>query len=304
MKCPCCDDRGYMIIQNCGEFSTKVCLWCKPIGQIIPKRKKEMEFKPFGEIKHLTKIKMTITQKIHGTNAQIHISEDGEIRAGSRTRWIFPGDDNYGFAAWVEANKEELIAKLGPGTHYGEWAGPGINSGEGLSERTLVLFNHGRYVDLPAGVVTVPVLYEGPIDLNMVHIVMQGLLTNGSRLVPGFMRPEGVVVSVMGTRLKKVFDAEETQWKKVDKVKVERPPGEDYSHLCQPIRLEKLLSRDEAYVRDFPRSLPQIVKDYVADLIKEEQIVGDKDQVKAVTKGASRQLFEFCRTCTMEKINA
>lgn len=264
-----------------------------------------MEFKAFDEIKNVGKVKlnMFITQKIHGTNAQILITEDGQIRAGSRTRWIFPGDDNYGFAAWVEANKEELIAKLGVGRHFGEWAGPGINSSEGLETKTLVLFDHARYPELPAGCLTVPVLYKGPLDFKMADVVMNELKNNGSKLVPGFMRPEGIVISFAGQRFKQVFDAEETGWKKSDKVKVERPAGRDYSHLCQPIRLEKLFSRDEAYLRDFPKSLPLIVKDYVADLIKEEQITGDKDQIKAVTKDASRQFFDFCRTFAQDRLN-
>lgn len=269
-----------------------------------------MEFKSFGEIKRLTNIRMSITQKIHGTNAQIFIwpvSWIGDepigyhVQVGSRTRWIYPQDDNYGFAAWVEANKAEIIEKLGIGVHYGEWAGPGINSGEGLSERRFVLFNHEKFPPerpLPPQTVVVPVLYEGPLDSTKIDIAMEELKTQGSKLAPGFMRPEGVVININGTRYKKVFDPEETQWIKSSGVKNSnsKKPTIDYNYLCQPIRLEKLLSRDEVYLRNFPETLPSVVKAYVADLIKEEQITGTEDEVKAITKGASSQIFKFIKT--------
>lgn len=101
------------------------------------------EFKAFGKILHIGKLYMTITQKIHGSNAQILIKRDDEdqayhILAGSRSRWLTPDDDNYGFCKWVRENSIELIEKLGEGRHYGEWAGPGINSGEGLTKKHCV----------------------------------------------------------------------------------------------------------------------------------------------------------------------
>jgi len=269
-----------------------------------------MEFKSWGEIKKFKPLHTVITQKIHGTNASICIYKENEedteykVRAGSRTRWIYPHDDNFGFAGWVERNKAEIIQKLGPGTHYGEYAGPGINSGEGLTKRIFALFHPGRYpLDetgnpiLPVDTVIVPVLYEGPFSNKKVEEIANDLKTNGSKLVPGFMRPEGVVVNVAGSRYKYVFDAEETQWTKPSKIKNTEPKMVvDFNYLCQPIRLEKLLSRDEAYSRDYPKSLPTIVKDYVADLIKEDQITGTEDEVKSITKGASGQIFKFVKT--------
>lgn len=317
------------------------------------------EFKSFGEIKRLTKIEFSITQKLHGTNAQVYIfpaftylecisfeeankeafiesylqkypeyssiklmQNAGDINAvgvfgesldlvcGSRTRWIYPGDDNFGFAAFVHAHKQEFIEKLGPGKHFGEWCGPGINSGEGFKEKTFVLFNWNREYPngLPPQTVIVPVLvadaYHGDRGLwQTVDDTMKDLKENGSKAVPGFMRPEGVVVTVAGARYKKVFEAEETQWKKPSKEKIDRSnePKPDYSALLQPIRLEKLLSRDERYIREYPKSLGDIVKDYVADLIKENQIVGDEDQVKAIKKGASGDIFKFVKTVMTEK---
>lgn len=283
-----------------------------------------MDFKAFPKIESLRKVEMTITQKIHGTNAQVMIFEvieqsgfqpegnsyvevDGKtyfIRAGSRSRWIYPGDDNYGFAAFVDQHKEEFIRKLGIGQHFGEWAGPGINSGEGLTQKVFVLFDWWKYPterELPPQTTVVPLLYKGPFDLDAIEQTMNDLKTNGSKLAPGFMRPEGVVVNVLGTRLKKVFDAEETQWKKPSVVKAEKVVGPDVSHLFQPVRLEKLLSRDEAYLRNYPKSLAQICSDYVSDLVSEGEIKGDADQQKAIRKAMGGQLFGFVKEFINER---
>ncbi len=293
-----------------------------------------MEFKAFEKINRLNKVEMQITQKIHGTNAQVFIIErqsnlvlindveqvdpsvvqvDGkyyELRCGSRTRWIYPGDDNYGFAAFVYQHKEEFIRKLGVGQHFGEWAGLGINSGEGLSEKIFVLFDFWKYPperELPPGCVVVPVLYKGPFDIQKIEEVMNDLKTNGSKLSPGFMRPEGVVISTMGCRFKKVFEAEETQWKKGDEkakaIKEEKANValQNFGHLFQPIRMEKLLSRDEKYIREFPASLPSLCKDYVEDLIAEGQIVGDEDYVKSVRKALGSELFKFAKECVAKQ---
>ena len=98
-----------------------------------------MEFKPFPKIENFGKVSMSITQKIHGSNAQVFIQEtsvnepadyyDEEtgknyiVKTGSRNRWIYPGHDNYGFSAFVNQHKAEFVKKLGVGQHFGEWAG-------------------------------------------------------------------------------------------------------------------------------------------------------------------------------------
>lgn len=263
-----------------------------------------MEFKAFTDIERIGKMNMTITQKIHGSNAQIVIyneEDQTKLLCGSRTRWITPELDNYGFAAFVYANKDEFIEKLGVGTHFGEWAGPGINSGEGLTEKTFVLFDVRKFPadrSLPPQTKIVPLLYTGKIDTNAIDEVMLDLKTNGSKLVPGFMRPEGVVVNIGGHRYKKVFNAEETAWNGKDPnyVKTKNTKVEvDYSHLMQPIRLEKLLSRDEQYILNFPKNLPLIVAAYIEDLAKEDQLGGVEE---LQCRG---QVFKFIRL-TMESL--
>lgn len=78
-----------------------------------------MEFAEFPKIARLSR-EIIVTEKVDGTNAQVFIGEEGTVLVGSRNRWITPKDDNFGFAAWVEANKDAIL-KLGPGRHFGEW---------------------------------------------------------------------------------------------------------------------------------------------------------------------------------------
>jgi hypothetical protein len=138
-----------------------------------------------------------ITEKIDGTNALIWIGENGEFRTGSRTRWITPekGCDNAGFSVWAHEHKEELL-QLGPGHHYGEWWGQGIQRGYDLTEKRFSLFNVGRWENavLPECVSLVPVLYRGPFETYECNIELDLLIVYGSKAAPGFMDPEGIVV--------------------------------------------------------------------------------------------------------------
>lgn len=106
-----------------------------------------MDFKEFPKIPRLSR-DMVITEKLDGTNACIYIGEDGEFLTGSRTRWITPGKqtDNYGFSQWAHSHKDELL-KLGPGLHFGEWWGSGIQRKYGLSEKRFSLFAVHRWED-------------------------------------------------------------------------------------------------------------------------------------------------------------
>jgi hypothetical protein len=152
------------------------------------------DFIPFPKIARLSR-EIIVTEKIDGTNAQVWISDDGtEIRAGSRSRWITPQDDNFGFAAWVEANHAELLT-LGPGRHFGEWWGAGIQRRYGLTEKRFSLFNVSRWNDArPECCSVVPTLYRGEFSQNMIDAAICKLALHGSSAAPGFMKPEGIVV--------------------------------------------------------------------------------------------------------------
>lgn len=151
------------------------------------------EFIEFPKMARLSR-EIIITEKIDGTNACVFVGEDGTIKAGSRTRWITPQDDNFGFAAWVERNADAL-RELGPGRHYGEWWGKGIQRGYGLTERRFSLFNVSRWSGTrPACCHVVPVLHRGNFDMSSILDALDDLRDFGSRAVEGFMRPEGIVV--------------------------------------------------------------------------------------------------------------
>lgn len=157
------------------------------------------EFIGFPKIARLFR-PVIVTEKLDGTNACVVVSDDGRsLAAQSRTRLITPGDDNYGFAAWVEANREVLL-RLGPGHHFGEWWGRGINRNYGLSERRFSLFNVSRWGDpatRPACCDVVPVLATSESDPGdpfcVADAALEKLRTEGSVAAPGFMNPEGII---------------------------------------------------------------------------------------------------------------
>ncbi len=70
--------------------------------------------------------------KLHGTNAAIQCHQDGSVIAQSRTGEISVGNDNAGFARWVEENKDKWRLRNNQ-VIYGEWIGPGIQKGVAVS---------------------------------------------------------------------------------------------------------------------------------------------------------------------------
>lgn len=153
-----------------------------------------MEFVKFPKIPRLNR-ECIVTEKIDGTNAQIWISEDlSEVRAGSRNRWITPESDNQGFARWVAEHADEL-KELGPGHHFGEWWGQGIQRKYGLDTKRFSLFNVSKWgEDRPLCCEVVPVLGTGMNMYWVAEVALCRLKAEGSLAAPGFMQPEGVVV--------------------------------------------------------------------------------------------------------------
>lgn len=153
------------------------------------------EFKPFQKIVRISR-EMVITEKIDGTNASVFIGEDGEFMTASRTQWITPEKDNYGFSRWAHERKDELM-KLGKGRHFGEWWGQGIQRKYDMKEKVWSLFNVSKWSDdsiRPLCCRVVPVLYRGMFNTVVVESVLDELKTKGSVVSPGFMKPEGVVI--------------------------------------------------------------------------------------------------------------
>ena len=197
-----------------------------------------LTFKEFPRIARYSR-ECIITEKIDGTNAQILITEDGGgWLVGSRTRWITPGkEDNHGFANWVYEYHNVLL-QLGPGRHFGEWWGHGIQRNYGLKEKRFSLFNVIRwneemfemfkvkpwvdrekqkdrgerpvFVQPPSCCYTVPVLSVESFPPDTKYCLCN-LADKGSRAATGFMKPEGIVIyHVSGNVLfKKTFENDE-----------------------------------------------------------------------------------------------
>lgn len=189
------------------------------------------EFAPFPKLPRLNR-GMVISEKIDGTNSAVVIAEAADspwenepiavvdtgsasyaLWAQSRKRLIFPGKerDNFGFAGWVKDHAEEL-ARLGPGHHFGEWWGHGIQRGYGLDEKRFSLFNTGRWEDArraddpeakataPTCCHVVPILDRANFSQDRIDDALERLRCDGSAAAPGFMNPEGVVVYLSAAR--------------------------------------------------------------------------------------------------------
>ncbi len=199
-------------------------------------------FEGFPKIHRLSR-ECVITEKIDGTNAQIFIHSranideghgipflgavgDFDIAAGSRNRWLTPGNDNYGFAKWVAANAEQLI-RLGPGRHFGEWWGAGIQRRYNQTEKIFSLFNVHRWFDpvrtsideipgegrceCPPCCRVVPVLNRSIFSTLNIELILSILKEGGSIAAPGFMQPEGIVIyhTASQTLFKKTIESDE-----------------------------------------------------------------------------------------------
>ena len=265
----------------------------------------DTEFKHWASIEKLDQM-ITVTEKVHGSNAQILVGDDLTVRAASRERWLDRVNDNFGFCRHVTEHAEEIGALLGPGRHYGEWYGAGIGSSYNLKEKRLALFDQ-RFTGkpLPSWCDVVPVLYSDFYSHDAITQALAKLKEGGSVIAPGFMRPEGVVVrwNRSGIYMKKVFEAEDSAWAG----KREKDPTKDAENAAkkallaelgakylQPIRLEKLLLADEQLKMGYPTTLPQIVKNYCADLEKETDDI-DAESWKAAKKnlfGWVKQMIE------------
>lgn len=135
-----------------------------------------IEFKAWPKIPRATGEKVTITEKMDGTNACIVIQGGEIVGVQSRKRFITPEDDNYGFAAWVAENEQELL-KLDDGYHYGEWVGLGIQKNpHNLASKKFFLFNTFRWNEQnpnkPNCCEVVPILFQGELEEDDIDRVL------------------------------------------------------------------------------------------------------------------------------------
>jgi len=167
------------------------------------------DFKKYPSIQRLSSEICTILEKIDGTNGIIFVPDDPDkpILAGSRERWLTQedgqpaekGKDNFGFSAWVYDRRERL-RKLGPGYHYGEFYGAGIQRKYGLGGKRWASFEYWRDDIKIEDVDVVPVLYTGEPTDGIITETLNKLIETGSVLVPGWMKPEGIVITYKNMR--------------------------------------------------------------------------------------------------------
>lgn len=182
-----------------------------------------------------------VTEKIDGTNAGLFIktclfgesveddpdrtavvlgnvlgddglpSEEYHVYAQSRNNYITPSRDNYGFANWVSLNANALVSILGPGRHFGEWWGKGIQRGYGADRKYWSLFtgsairmrkrvfesaNPDLVIEVMEhiGLREVPVICSGTFGDELVQKSLDFLKESGSHALTGYNNPEGIIV--------------------------------------------------------------------------------------------------------------
>lgn len=185
----------------------------------------QREFVAWPKIARLNR-PMFVTEKIDGTNAAVVVTEDGEVYAQSRTRVITPGDDNHGFASWVFEHHDELRDQLGPGRHFGEWWGSGIQARyKGhipQGEKRFSLFNVSRWtandddswrcIEAPLCFVVPTLIEDCLFDTELIAESIEWL-KKGSYACPG-AEAEGIIVwHSAGRDYYKVTLLKDEEWK-------------------------------------------------------------------------------------------
>lgn len=175
------------------------------------------EFRKFPKISRLENLTYTITEKLDGTNAVVHVSyvkDDNPtlgkvLRAGSRKQWLDEKRDNHGFYKFVCENAA-LLYRLDPGYHYGEFIGPGIQrkyqTKSGKSE--LYFFDlrlEERFRDSEV-IHTVPLLETHSLSVPWKDFYLAHK-ANPSQ-IDGVTPKEGVMIHIPGInqRIKVIFD--------------------------------------------------------------------------------------------------
>ena len=149
--------------------------------------------------------------KLHGTNAGVQVRTGDTVIAQSRTRYITPGDDNAGFAAWVKANQMRFL-RCRRGRDFivfGEWCGPGIMKGTGvnnLSQPVFAIFGL-RFLDDEDSLIVTPGLL---IDM------LEPLLGEDVYIIP--WHGTSVTLDPLGDRdvLQPVLDGIESEVQRVE----------------------------------------------------------------------------------------
>ena len=218
------------------------------------------EYPSFASIERLENLYCHITEKIDGTNGLIEISRF--VCFGSRNRYINTQDDNSGFATFFSKYQKELedifIAidneKQGcieaPLLIYGEWFGKGIQRGYNLEAKFFMPFSEyfaTKMIDAGIPHIEMPVtLYSGKFSIEALDGCMNKLKDEGSQVIPGYNRPEGVVIyfPTYNFRLKETFEG--PKWKgAIPKAEHDKKPIADDIPICETCGRKKYLNKKD-----------------------------------------------------------
>lgn len=207
-----------------------------------------IEFQAWPKTPRLSNGGVTVTEKIDGTNACVIImpvdidapgyqkdpmtalggwqeNNNHLVGAQSRKRLIRPnalgGPDNAGFAAWVWSHANELVDLLGPGRHFGEWWGQGIQRRYGMDHKVFSLFNEYKWNKIAEQredwrpraqaihMDIVPLLYQGRFSDVAIEDTLSVLREHGSfaplKWGKSGQKAEGVIIRLPGGQLFKAF---------------------------------------------------------------------------------------------------
>lgn len=246
-------------------------------------------------------IQVTGSVKIHGTNAGI-LLEDGELVALSRKRRLTLQDDNYGFAAWVHQNAEDLMELFwdtNEGTTYwGEWCGKGIQAGVAVSElpRRWVVFPGQDLVTVPECVEVLPVQYACLIDFIDLTTA-QKLLAECTQEVEDCCPyalyhgvkgvGEGIVWTDVETGLKFKTKGDKHRMAKTKaKVEIDPQKAADVAEFCEMVCTDARCEQMAEGLSLEPKNIGEYLRRVTGDVFAEEtdRIVASGLDAKAVKK--------------------
>lgn len=142
------------------------------------------------------KVEFTASIKIHGTNAAVTLTKNGELEMQRRSSLITPDQDNYGFATWVLENEKSFRFMLSPLLQYfinevdcdqvtlfGEFAGKGIQSKVAVSDLPKMFYIFDFAVSKNNS--------DGLADVLFADDIPQGL-----HLLRGLPEVDGVIINL------------------------------------------------------------------------------------------------------------
>ena len=224
-----------------------------------------MSYPSFPSIERLENLYCHITEKVDGTNGLIEIGIQTDllltVNFGSQNRYISSHDDNMGFVNFFEQHtgdifniydmiKEEKGDITLPLHIYGEWFGKGIQRGYGLADKHFMPFSEflaTKLIDAGVPNIKMPVtLHSGKFSIATLDGCMNKLKDEGSQVIPGYNRPEGVVIyfPTYNFRLKETFEG--PKWKDaIPKPEHDKKPTTEDIPICETCGRKKYLNKKD-----------------------------------------------------------